>query len=112
MSDPVVELSGNCQIMSKVAEITGTLETVDKYGRDSEMAYQLELRYGELANDEEKAIIAYHEGGHAMVQRILPKCDPVVKVSIISRIVSQVDINASTLGCVSESWITCIIVSW
>jgi len=33
----------------------------------------------------EKAIIAYHEGGHAVVQRILPKCDPVQKVTIISR---------------------------
>src|SRR5215204_2438486 len=33
----------------------------------------------------EKAIIAYHEGGHAVVQRVLPKCDPVAKVTIISR---------------------------
>ncbi len=53
----VTELQNYCQIMSKAAEITGTLEEVDKYGRDSEMAYQLELRYGELANDEELAII-------------------------------------------------------
>ena len=43
--------------MTKTAHITGTLEEVDKYGRDSEMAYQLELRYGELANDEEFAIV-------------------------------------------------------
>jgi hypothetical protein len=56
-SVPVVELQNYCQIMTKVAEITGTLEIVDKYGRDSEMAYQLELRYGELANDEESAVI-------------------------------------------------------
>ena len=56
-SVPVVELQNYCQIMEKVAEITGTLEVVDKYGRDSEMAYQLELRYGELANDEESAIV-------------------------------------------------------
>lgn len=55
-SAPVTELQNYCQIMTKVAEITGTLEVVDKYGRDSEMAYQLELRYGELANDEESAI--------------------------------------------------------
>lgn len=53
----VLELQNYCQIMSKSAEITGTLEEVDKYGRDSEMAYQLELRYGELANDEELAIM-------------------------------------------------------
>ena len=56
-SAPVTELQNYCQIMTKVAEITGTLEVVDKYGRDSEMAYQLELRYGELANDEESAIV-------------------------------------------------------
>lgn len=54
---PVAELQNFTQIMSKAAEISGTLEEVDKYGRDSEMAYQLELRYGELANDEELAII-------------------------------------------------------
>lgn len=56
-STPVVEKSNYCQIMSEVAEVTGTLEVVDKYGRDSEMAYQLELRYGKLANDEELAIV-------------------------------------------------------
>jgi hypothetical protein len=57
ISVPVNELSNYCQIMTKVAEITGTMEEVDKYGRDSEMAYQLELRYGELANDEESAVV-------------------------------------------------------
>jgi len=56
-STPVVELSNYCQIMTKVAEITGTQEDIAKYGRDSEMAYQLELRYGELANDEETAVV-------------------------------------------------------
>ena len=42
-------------------------------------------RKSRIISDEEKAIIAYHEGGHAVVQRILPKCDPVDKVTIISR---------------------------
>jgi cell division protease FtsH len=42
-------------------------------------------RKSRIISDAEKAIIAYHEGGHALVQRILPKCDPVSKVSIISR---------------------------
>lgn len=55
--DPIVEKQNYCQIMDKVAKISGTLEEVDKYGRDSEMAYQLELRYGELANDEELAVV-------------------------------------------------------
>jgi cell division protease FtsH len=42
-------------------------------------------RKSRVISDAEKAIIAYHEGGHAVVQRILPKCDPVHKVTIISR---------------------------
>ena len=57
VSKPIVERKNVCQIMGKVAEVTGTLEKVDKYGRDSEMAYQLELRYGELANDQEWAVV-------------------------------------------------------
>jgi cell division protease FtsH len=42
-------------------------------------------RRSRIITDEEKAIIAYHEGGHAVVQRVLPKCDPVTKVTIVSR---------------------------
>jgi cell division protease FtsH len=42
-------------------------------------------RKSRIISDAEKLIIAYHEGGHAVVQRILPKCDPVQKVTIISR---------------------------
>lgn len=57
ISKPIVERKNVCQIMGKVAEVTGTIEVVDKYGRDSEMAYQLELRYGELANDQEWAVV-------------------------------------------------------
>ena len=42
-------------------------------------------RRSRLITPEEKTIIAYHEGGHAVVQRVLPKCDPVTKVTIVSR---------------------------
>jgi cell division protease FtsH len=42
-------------------------------------------RKSRVISDAEKAIIAYHEGGHAIVQRVLPRTDPVSKVSIISR---------------------------
>ncbi|HEY7590604.1 MAG TPA: ATP-dependent zinc metalloprotease FtsH [Candidatus Limnocylindrales bacterium] len=42
-------------------------------------------RKSRVISDQEKLIIAYHEGGHALVQRVLPKCDPVAKVTIISR---------------------------
>jgi len=42
-------------------------------------------RKSRLINEEEKRIIAYHEAGHALVMRMLPNCDAVYKVSIISR---------------------------
>jgi len=42
-------------------------------------------RKSRVISDAEKLIIAFHEGGHAVVQRVLPKCDPVNKVTIISR---------------------------
>ncbi len=36
-------------------------------------------------SEREKEVIAYHEVGHALVMKALPLCDPVHKVSIISR---------------------------
>jgi cell division protease FtsH len=42
-------------------------------------------RRSRIITPQEKEIIAYHEGGHAVVQRVLPKCDPVSKVTIVSR---------------------------
>jgi cell division protease FtsH len=42
-------------------------------------------RRSRIISDEEKEIIAYHEAGHAMVMSKLPHCDPVHKVSIVSR---------------------------
>ncbi|TES95303.1 ATP-dependent metallopeptidase FtsH/Yme1/Tma family protein [Patescibacteria group bacterium] len=38
-----------------------------------------------ILSKEEKKITAYHEAGHALVSNLLPRCDPVHKVSIISR---------------------------
>lgn len=53
-------------------------ESVEKVGAGPE-------RKSRLINQEEKRIIAYHEAGHAIVMHLLPNCDPVYKVSIISR---------------------------
>jgi cell division protease FtsH len=38
-----------------------------------------------IISEEEKKTTAYHESGHAMVARLLPKTDPIHKVTIIPR---------------------------
>src|SRR5207302_1031194 len=38
-----------------------------------------------LLSEEERLITAYHEMGHALVGHFLPNCDPVHKISVISR---------------------------
>ncbi len=38
-----------------------------------------------ILSDDEKRITAYHEAGHALIAKLLPKADPVHKVSIIPR---------------------------
>jgi len=35
--------------------------------------------------DKEKRLVAYHEAGHAIMHKLLPNCDPVHEISIISR---------------------------
>jgi cell division protease FtsH len=42
-------------------------------------------RKSRVLSPHEKEITAYHESGHAMVGHMLPNCDPVHKISIISR---------------------------
>lgn len=42
-------------------------------------------RQSHLMTKDEKKIVAYHEGGHALVSSVLPKADPVHKVTIVAR---------------------------
>lgn len=42
-------------------------------------------RKNRLISDKEKAVIAYHEAGHALVAHMLPNTDPVHKITIIPR---------------------------
>ncbi len=42
-------------------------------------------RKSRIIPQDEREVIAYHEAGHAVVMHILPKCDPVRKVTIVSR---------------------------
>jgi cell division protease FtsH len=42
-------------------------------------------RKSRIISERERRVIAYHEGGHALVAHALPKADPVHKISIIPR---------------------------
>jgi cell division protease FtsH len=42
-------------------------------------------RRARVLNDEEKRVTAVHEAGHAIIGHALPLCDPIHKISIISR---------------------------
>ncbi len=42
-------------------------------------------RKSRVMSEKEKRIIAYHEGGHALVGHVLPNTDPIHKVSIVAR---------------------------
>jgi len=42
-------------------------------------------RRSHVLNEKEKTITAYHEAGHALLSHLLPNCNPVHKVSIVSR---------------------------
>jgi len=42
-------------------------------------------RKSRIISDAEKRVIAYHEGGHALVGHALPDADPIHKISIIAR---------------------------
>jgi len=42
-------------------------------------------RQGKILSDHERRVVAYHEAGHAVVMHYLEHCDPVHKVSIVSR---------------------------
>src|SRR5262245_32116884 len=55
---PTVRLDNQCMISDKVARVTGTQESVDHAGRDSEMAYQEMLKGMELKRDMESILLA------------------------------------------------------
>lgn len=61
-SGATVRLTNYCQISSKDVVVTGTQESVDKAGRDSEMAYQMAKRAKELKRDMESIICSNQAG--------------------------------------------------
>ncbi len=53
-------------------------------------------RKGRLTNEKERRIVAYHEGGHAVIAELAPTADPVRRVSIVPR-------GLSALGYVQQT---------
>lgn len=70
---PTVRVGNFAQIMKKTAQVSGTLEAVDKAGRDSEMAYQMSKRTKELKTDAESIYLANQASvaGTSTVARLL-----------------------------------------
>jgi len=61
-----------------------TVEMIDFENAKDKVLMGVERR-SMIISEEEKRIIAYHEGGHALVANLLPGTDPVHKVTIIPR---------------------------
>ena len=70
----ILAARGNKRKVSQV-ELTASIEKV-MMGPE---------RRSRIMSEEEKKVTAYHEAGHALVATYSPKCDPVHKVSIVSR---------------------------
>ncbi|MCE2469243.1 MAG: ATP-dependent zinc metalloprotease FtsH [Dehalococcoidia bacterium] len=62
----------------KVVEFAEFAESVDRVIMGPE-------RRTRVISQKEKEIVAYHEGGHALVGHVLPFADPVQKITIVSR---------------------------
>ena len=64
---PTIRVSNHCQISGKTVSVTGTMESVDKAGRASELSYQLAKRSKELKRDLEHSCVGANTSGLARV---------------------------------------------
>jgi cell division protease FtsH len=76
-------------IMNEAAILAAKKDNKHISQKDMEMAVEKVAlgpeKKSRVLNEEEKKITAYHEVGHALVGHLTPGCDPVHKISIISR---------------------------
>lgn len=64
-ADPTVMKTNNTQIFTKVVQVSGTAEAVGKYGRSSELAYQIAKKGKEMKRDIEHAFVGAKQAGTA-----------------------------------------------
>ena len=98
-SNALLPKDNYCQIMTKAAQVSGTLEEVDKYARDSEMSYQLELRYAEIANDEELAVVGAPISGTTRQTKVAGDATTARRfASLHTQLNAAVIVDAATAG--------------
>src|SRR6184192_4023793 len=61
------------------------LVDMDDFERAKDKVIMGAERKSMVMPEEERRNTAYHESGHALIGKMLPKCDPVHKVTIIPR---------------------------
>lgn len=64
-ADPTVIKTNHTQIFTKVVQVSGTAEAVGKYGRSSELAYQIAKKGKEMKRDIEHAFVGAKQAGTA-----------------------------------------------
>lgn len=64
-ADTTTIKTNNTQIFTKVVQTSGTAEAVDKYGRSSELAYQIAKKGKEIRRDIEHAFVGALQAGTA-----------------------------------------------
>ncbi len=67
------------------ARRNGKVVAMEDFERAKDKIMMGAERKGMAMNEEERKNTAYHESGHALVARLMPKSDPVHKVTIIPR---------------------------
>jgi len=76
-------------LVNEAALLAAKLEresvTMDDFEAAKDKVLMGQERRSLIISDEEKKVIAYHEGGHALVSRLMPEMDPIHKVTIIPR---------------------------
>ncbi|KKT72698.1 MAG: ATP-dependent zinc metalloprotease FtsH [Candidatus Peregrinibacteria bacterium GW2011_GWA2_44_7] len=76
-------------LMNEAAILTAKLNKKKIYMKSIENSIEKVVmgpeRKSRVMSKEEKKITAYHEAGHAIAGHYSPKCDPVHKISIVSR---------------------------
>src|SRR4051794_1679997 len=76
-------------VINEAALLTARLDRHEIDGKTLEESIDRVMagpeRKSRVMSDKEKKIIAYHEGGHALVAHALPNSDPVHKVTILPR---------------------------